>query len=88
VGYANPEVDRLLEEGRRTFDREKRQQIYRQIHRLLYEDQPYTFLFVPDALPILHARFRHVRPTPIGIFYNVIDWDVPMASQRYRRILQ
>jgi len=84
VSYANPEVDRLLIEGRRTFDPTERQRIYRQVHRHLHEDQPYTFLFVPDATPILHRRFRNVEPTPIGISYNFIEWYVPTGEQRYR----
>ena len=88
VDYANPEVDRLLDAGRRTFDQAQRQRIYREIHRILNEDQPYTFLFVPDALPILHARFRNVVPTPIGLMYNLIDWHVPREAQRYKRMTQ
>ena len=88
VGYRNPTVDRLLEAGRRTFDQAERQRIYRQLHRLLSEDQPYTFLFVPDALPIVHARFRNVTPTPIGLLYNIIEWHVPRAEQRYRGLPQ
>jgi len=86
VGYANPETDRLLEAGRRTFDQAARARIYRQVHRRLYEDQPYTFLFVPDALPIVASRFRNVVATPIGIGYNFIDWYVPREEQRYRRM--
>ncbi|MDP3722412.1 MAG: peptide-binding protein [Candidatus Omnitrophota bacterium] len=86
VGYANPEVDRLLEEGRRVFDQAARRAIYRQVHRHLAEDQPYTFLFVSDALPILHRRFQNVEPAPIGISYNLIDWHVPQGEQRYRRM--
>jgi peptide/nickel transport system substrate-binding protein len=88
VGYADPEVDRLLIEGRRTFDRALRQQIYRQIHRRLAEDQPYTFLYVADALPVVASRFRNVVATPIGIGYNFIDWYAPLPEQRYRRMTQ
>jgi len=88
VGYANPEVDRLLIEGRRTFDHEGRRRIYQQVHRHLAQDQPYTFLYVPDALPIVSARFRNVIATPVGIGYNFIDWYVPLEEQRYRRIAQ
>ena len=84
VSYVNPELDRLLVEGRRTFDQSERERIYRRVHQLLYDDQPYTFLFVPDALPILHVRFRNVEATPIGIFYNFIDWNVVPSKQRYR----
>jgi len=85
VSYANHAVDRLLEQGRQTFDHEQRQRIYREVHRRLYEDQPYTFLFVEDSLPIVAARFRNVRSSPIGIGYNFIDWYVPLSEQRYRR---
>lgn len=88
IGYANPEVDRLLEEGRRVFDRDERQRIYRQVHRHLAADEPYTFLYVPDALPILHARFRNVEAAPIGITYNLIEWYAPRGEQRYRALMQ
>jgi len=85
VSYSNPVVDRLLEEGRRTFDRDKRTRIYHRIHELLYEDQPYLFLFVPDALPVVNSRFKGIEPAPIGIGYNFIDWWVPKTEQRYTR---
>lgn len=84
VGYKNAEVDRLLEEGRRTFDQEKRKQIYHQLHKIIYDEQPYMFLYVPDSLSILHRRFRGVEPAPIGIGYNFIKWWVPQAEQKYR----
>ena len=83
LGYANPKLDRLLEEGRRTFDFEKRRTIYRQIHATLYEEQPACFLFVPDALPAVHRRFQGVEVAPIGIGHNLIHWTVPVSEQRY-----
>src|SRR4030042_1423977 len=55
ISYKNKEVDKLLLEGRRTFDLEKRKKIYRRIHEILTDDQPYTFLYVPDSLPVLHT---------------------------------
>ncbi|MBI4226769.1 MAG: peptide-binding protein [Candidatus Omnitrophica bacterium] len=84
VGYASPEIDRLLLEGRRTFNEGRRRVIYHEIHRILAEDQPYTFLFVPDALPIVHRRVRGIEASPIGIGYNFIDWYVPEGQQRYK----
>ena len=77
ISYKNDEVDRLLLEGRRTFDIEKRRKIYHRIHEILAEDQPYTFLYVPDALPVLHKRFKGVEKAPIGIWYDFIHWRVP-----------
>jgi len=77
IGYKNPEVDRLLVEGRRTFDMEKRKRIYYRIHAILADEQPYAFLYVPDALPIVHKRFKGVKVEPLGIMYNFIHWYVP-----------
>jgi len=84
VSYNNKEVDSLLEEARRTFDQEKRKACYHRIHKIIYDEQPYMFLYVPDSISILHSRFRAVRPAPIGIRYNLIDWWVPSNQQRYR----
>jgi peptide/nickel transport system substrate-binding protein len=77
IHYSNPEVDRLLVEGRRTFDIEKRKKIYYRIHEILAEEQPYAFLYVPDATPIVHKRFKGVAVAPLGIFYNFREWYVP-----------
>ncbi len=77
ISYSNPEVDRLLVEGRTTLDKEKRRRIYHRIHEILHEDQPTVFLYVPDALPVLHRRFKGVEPSPIGIWHNFIHWYVP-----------
>lgn len=83
IHYKNPEVDRLLEEGRHTFDRAKRQEAYFRFQEIIAEDQPYTFLFVPDALPAVHKRFRGIKPAPAGINYNFPKWYVPKDEQKY-----
>ncbi|MCM2356818.1 MAG: peptide-binding protein [Geobacteraceae bacterium] len=83
IGYKNPEVDRLLEEGRGTFDQEKRRRCYWRIQEILAQDQPYTFLYVPDALPAVSARFRGIEPAPAGISHNLIRWYVPKEEQIY-----
>ncbi|MHB8941818.1 MAG: ABC transporter substrate-binding protein, partial [Desulfobacteria bacterium] len=84
VGFANPEVDKLLEEGRSTFDTEKRKKAYFRIQEILAEEQPYVFLFVPDALPVVQSRFHGIRPALAGISYNFNKWYVPKALQKHR----
>jgi peptide/nickel transport system substrate-binding protein len=84
VGFANPEVDRLLDEGRSTFDLEKRKKAYFRIQEILAEEQPYVFLFVPEALPVVHHRFRGIAPAPAGITYNFVKWYVPAALQKHK----
>ncbi|MBI1821872.1 MAG: peptide-binding protein [Nitrospirae bacterium] len=76
ISYNNPKVDQLLIEGRKTCDKEKRKKIYHEFHALIAEDQPYTFLYYPQSLPILANRFSGVKVTPIGIWYNFPQWKV------------
>jgi peptide/nickel transport system substrate-binding protein len=83
VGYKNPEVDHLLVAGRTTFDQEERKRCYFRMQDILAEDQPYTFLYVPDALPVVSVRFRGIEPAPAGIMYNLIKWYVPKEEQKY-----
>ena len=84
VGYRNEEVDRLLEEARRTFDQDKRKALYNRVHAIIYDEQPYLFLYVPDSLPIVHKRFRGIEVAPIGIGHNFTKWYVPVKEQKYR----
>jgi peptide/nickel transport system substrate-binding protein len=44
--YANPELDRLVEEGRRELSRSKRKEIYRKVQLLLFRDLPVFPLWV------------------------------------------
>ena len=77
VGYVNSEVDRLLEEGRTIFDVDKRKKIYHQIHRILHNDQPYLFLYVPDSRHVIQNRFKNIKVEKAGIGHNFIEWYVP-----------
>ncbi len=83
VGYGNPEVDALLEKGRRTYDIAERKKAYNRIQEILADELPYIFLYVPDATQIVHARFKGIKPSPIGIEYNLPKWYVPMQLQRH-----
>lgn len=66
-GVADAEIDRLLEEGRQTFDFEARKEIYHHLQRLLQEKEPVTCLFYFSS-PVLHDR-RLVGVTPSPLDY-------------------
>ncbi len=83
VGYRNDKVDALLAQGRREFNQEKRKAIYHNIHEIIYEEQPYLFLYNPDSLPIVNSRFEGIEVAPSGISHNFIKWYVPKSKQIY-----
>lgn len=77
ISYKNNEMDKLLIEGRQTFDMEKRKKIYHRVHEILAYEQPYTFLYVPDSLIVVHKRFKGIVKAPLGITYDLMHWHVP-----------
>ena len=83
TGYANPEVDALLERGRASCHQQERIQYYHRIQEILAEDVPMLFLYVRDALPVVSSRVRGLDPGPAGITHNFHEWFVPTPLQVY-----
>lgn len=82
VGYNNPEIDKICEEGRLEFDEQKRIEMYHRFSRMLYEDQPYTFLFRTKDLVAVAKRFHGVKAYKFGL--DSREWWVPAELQRYK----
>jgi peptide/nickel transport system substrate-binding protein len=82
ISYKNPRVDAILEEYRRTFDANKRIELYHEFQRILNVEQPYTFLFIQKAATAVSRRFHGVEVLPIGRL-RPLDWWVPKAQQKY-----
>ncbi|HME97554.1 MAG TPA: peptide-binding protein [Methylomirabilota bacterium] len=83
TGYANPEVDALLEAGRSSCVQSERVRSYHRIQEILAHDLPMIFLYFRDALPVVASRIHGVSPAPAGILYNFDEWYVPKTQQRY-----
>ncbi|MEZ6044751.1 MAG: peptide-binding protein [Planctomycetaceae bacterium] len=68
VQYSNPEIDELFEQAEREFDREKQKELYGKIHQILWEDQPYTFLFYNNSFYGFNKKVRGYVLSPRGPF--------------------
>jgi peptide/nickel transport system substrate-binding protein len=80
VAFENEEVDGILERYRTETDEGKRIELYRRFQQIIYEEQPYTFLFAGKALAAWDLRFRDVKWYP-GLPAQLNRWWVP-AGQR------
>ena len=83
ISYSNAEVDEILDLARKTFDVEERTKFYLRFQEILAEEQPYTFLYVAKALPIVAKRFRGIDPGAAGISYNFDKWWSPKFEHKY-----
>ena len=63
TSYASPRADALIEKIRLTFDDAERHSLERQVHAVLYEDQPYTFLTNRPQLDAIKTRVRGIHPS-------------------------
>ncbi len=74
IGYANADVDKWIDELRVTMDRPKQIELYHKIHRQIYEDQPYTFLFMDKATAGYDARIQNVKFYKIRPCIDTREW--------------
>jgi peptide/nickel transport system substrate-binding protein len=73
-GYREPEVDRLIAEGRTLSDpAELRARLHR-LQELLHRDQPYTFLSEPLGLDAHNRRLLGADPSALGSFATLPRW--------------
>ncbi len=89
INFVHPELDRTIEAARGEIDKDARMQLWRQAHSLLWEEQPYTYLFRSQALVFIDKRIRNVKVEEatglnLGGRWGVpLEWYVPEAQQKY-----
>lgn len=85
IGYHNPQVDKLLEQGRLELDIEKRTKIYHEFARLLQEDSPIVYLYAGYGLPAIHKRIKGIDDPapPAGVGHNSHEWFIPQPLRRH-----
>ncbi|XPV68354.1 MAG: peptide-binding protein [Halarcobacter sp.] len=77
TGYSNKEVDKLIEKGSSTVDMNKLSKIYKKIFKLITDDNPYLFLYIPNSITVVNSQIKNIKPAFIGITYNQKDWIKP-----------
>jgi peptide/nickel transport system substrate-binding protein len=76
--YKNEKVAELSKSGELTQDKEKRKNIYQEIHQLIYTDQPACFLYFPSFFYALSAKFENVDKyfTVNMPHWTIKDWYI------------
>ena len=83
VGYANPEVDQIIETARMTLDNNKRWALLRKMHRIVNDEQPYSFMFCFYTLAFGSQRTRGVKFFPtLSYGTRYTQWWIPRRFQK------
>jgi ABC-type transport system substrate-binding protein len=78
--YEDKEVDKLLEEGRKTQDLTERKKIYEEFQNLLIEDSPAIFLLNPDYIYFVSPEIKGIKEglivDPSKRFSEIEEWYI------------
>ena len=66
VGYNNPRADDLIVRIRQEYNRDRQREFAHQLHRIIHEDQPYTFLYAPLGTRVLDKKIVIVEKDEQG----------------------
>lgn len=85
ISYKNTRLDQLIENARANVDEKARMPLWQQAERILYEDQPYTFLMRRQSLVFIDKRIRNLQITKVGLNLGMVPLEVfvPANEQRY-----
>ncbi len=74
VGYNNKIVDKLIEQGESTIDKNKLGDIYKKIFKIIADDLPYIFLYLPNNITSVNKDIKNVSQALTGIMHNQEEW--------------
>ncbi|ART75795.1 peptide-binding protein [Sutcliffiella horikoshii] len=74
VGWSNPDADKLMDEANLTMDRDERAAKIQEINRIIAEEQPYTFLYYPNAHHAMPTNLEGTEFHARDEFYKINEW--------------
>jgi peptide/nickel transport system substrate-binding protein len=78
---ADPRVDELIAKGQRELDPETRWEIWRELHRYLYDEiQPYLFLMNPPRKFAMNKSIRGFQSFKIDPGFSIRRWYYPAGT--------
>jgi len=88
ISYANPDLDALIEAARLELNEDARMALWQRAERVIWEDQPYTFLGRRARLDFFDGRIANIQPVRAGLNWPGLwrmpmEWYVPADLQQH-----
>lgn len=71
--YQNPRLDKLLEEGLRVNEREKRKKIYLEVEEIVHQDRPYIFLCHEKNFAVVRREIKNFKLFADGRYSSLVN---------------
>ena len=75
VGYKNKKLDKMIEKSQTIVDREKLGVIWREMFKVITDDNPYLFLYIPNSITAVNKNIKNIDVAKSGIWHNYIKWE-------------
>ncbi len=75
VGYHNPKINKMIEESQNMIDSEKLNASWREMFKIITDENPYLFLYIPNSITTVNRDIKNIESAPIGIWHNYIKWE-------------
>ena len=91
VGYKSQRADELIVRIRQEYNRDRQRQLTHELHRLIHEDQPYTFLYAPLSTRVLDKKIVLVQKGDDGKeeyqkIYPIKSGDITFHFHKWRKL--
>jgi peptide/nickel transport system substrate-binding protein len=83
TSYRSLRVAELLAAGRGAADPAKADLVWKDLQSVIYEDQPYAFLYWVDEIVGIDMRFQNTRVDMLGGWRDLHRWSVPEGRVKY-----
>jgi peptide/nickel transport system substrate-binding protein len=80
MGYSNPQVDQLLNQGKEEPDSTKRKAIYNQLQQTWEKDLPVITLYSDYQIVSVSKNVAHGSPQPFGTTHDLQNWAISGAK--------
>ena len=75
VGYHNNRINEMIEESQSIIDRKKLSKIWKKMFKIITDENPYLFLYIPNSITAVNKEIKNVESSPSGIWHNYIEWE-------------
>ena len=91
IGYNNPLADNLIVRIRQEYDQDVQRELTHRLHRLIAEEQPYTFLYAPLGTRVLDKKIVLVHKDEDGSeryekIYPIPSGDITFHFHQWRKL--
>lgn len=80
--FSDPAMDKAISVARSTVDDAKRMPLWHKVHRMIHDQQPYTYLFIYKELDFARDRVHGLSPTKYAGLNPTNEWYIPKALQK------